>query len=79
MKFRALTMLGTLAAALLAIAAFGCQTTPTQDAASDAAEQRVPTEVELIKGPVSADGLQAIFATPDLAPGEQRIAVVLTS
>ena len=80
MRFRALMMAGTLAAALLlAIAAFGCQTAATQDAASDASEQGVPTEVELIKGPVSADGLQAIFATPDLSPGEQRIAVVLTS
>jgi hypothetical protein len=36
-------------------------------------------EVPLIKGPVSEDGLQAIFGTPDLGLGTQRIGVVLTS
>ena len=37
------------------------------------------TELALIKGPVSEDGLQAIFATPDLGPGRHRIAFALTS
>lgn len=36
-------------------------------------------EVPLIKGPVSTEGLQAIFGTPDLGLGTQRVGVVLTS
>ena len=75
------------ALALLAIAALGCApsaappasgggASPAQDAA---APPMPPAELELIKGPVSPDGLQAIFATPDLAVGEQRVAVVLIS
>ena len=38
-----------------------------------------PGEIPLIKGPVSEDGLQAIFATPDIAPGRHRVAFALTS
>ena len=38
-----------------------------------------PDEIPLIKGPVSATGLQAIFATPDLGVGKNRFAFVLTS
>ena len=38
-----------------------------------------PEEVPLIKGPVSGDGLQAIFATPDIGIGRHRIAFALTS
>lgn len=38
-----------------------------------------PEEIPLIKGPVSEDGLQAIFATPDIATGRHRIAFALTS
>ena len=38
-----------------------------------------PEEVPLIKGPVSEDGLQAIFATPDISTGKHRIAFALTS
>ena len=33
----------------------------------------------MIKGPLSPDGLQAIFGTPDLGVGENRIGFVLTS
>ena len=67
--------------ALLMLAALACQNNaaPSEQAAPDNEEGAQFTEIELIKGPVSSDGLQAIFATPDLAPGEQRIAVVLTS
>lgn len=38
-----------------------------------------PDDIPLIKGPVSTDGYQAIFATPDLGVGENRVAVVVTS
>ena len=38
-----------------------------------------PEEVPLIKGPISEDGLQAIFATPDISTGKHRIAFALTS
>ena len=67
--------------ALLMLTAFACHivTSPSEEAASSGNEGAQFTEVELIKGPVSADGLQAIFATPDLGTGEQRVAVVLTS
>ena len=67
--------------ALLMLAASGCQNiaAPSEQAAPANGEDAPFTEVELIKGPVSPDGLQAIFATPDLGTGEQRVAVVLTS
>ncbi len=35
--------------------------------------------IELIKGPLSEDGLQAIFATPDLGVGQHRVAFALVS
>ena len=35
--------------------------------------------LEPIRGPVSEDGLQAIFATPDLGVGRHRVAFALTS
>ena len=67
--------------ALLMLLAIACQTlaAPSEQSAPDSSEDAAFEEVELIKGPVSADGLQAIFATPDLGTGEQRVAVVLTS
>ena len=78
----AATIAAALALALAATLACGGMTgEPASDGAAEsnnAADDR-PDEVELIKGPVSPDGLQAIFATPDISPGEQRIAVVLTS
>ena len=67
---------------MLAMAAFACQTHHSAiraQPAHEGSEGEPFTEVELIKGPVSPDGLQAIFATPDLGTGEQRVAVVLTS
>lgn len=36
-------------------------------------------ELELIRGPVSEDGTQAIFATPDLGVGENRVAFAIQS
>ena len=67
--------------ALLILASAACQSIapPSEQAATETREAEPFTEVELIKGPVSPDGLQAIFATPDLGTGEQRVAVVLTS
>ena len=38
-----------------------------------------PGEIPLIKGPVSPDGTQAIFGTPDLGVGESRVTFVLTT
>ena len=38
-----------------------------------------PDEIPLITGPVSEDGVQAIFATSDLGVGRNRIGFVLTS
>ena len=42
-------------------------------------EGESPVGLELIKGPLSEDGLQAIFATPDLGTGKHRVAFALTS
>ena len=59
--------------------------TPSQEAPA-AAPTADPTDegepavgLELIKGPLSEDGLQAIFATPDLGTGRHRVAFALTS
>ena len=38
-----------------------------------------PDEIVLSKGPLSPEGLQAIFATPDLGVGTNRVAFVVTS
>ena len=72
---------GLMAIAFVMIAALACQNiaVPSEQSASETGEGAAFEEVELIKGPVSPDGLQAIFATPDLGTGEQRVAVVLTS
>ncbi len=74
------TVIITLAAVLM-LMAFACESiaAPSGQAVTQGGGDEPFTEVELIKGPVSPDGLQAIFATPDLGPGEQRVAVVLTS
>lgn len=72
---------GLVASVTLMLLALACQSIAApgeETAVEDGADEQF-TEVELIKGPVSPDGLQAIFATPDLGAGEQRIAVVLTS
>ena len=66
--------------ALLVAATMGCgQVAELWDAAAIDDGYIRPDEVEIIRGPVSPDGLQAIFATPDVATGEHRVAVVLTS
>ena len=59
--------------------------TPSQEAPAAAPTAAPPDEgepavgLELIKGPLSEDGLQAIFATPDLGTGRHRVAFALTS
>ena len=52
---------------------------PISDSAAPSGTQERPDRIELVKGPVSPEGLQAIFGTPDLGLGENRIGVVLTS
>ena len=42
-------------------------------------QDQQPDQIPLIKGPLSADGLQAILATADLGVGLNRFAFVLTS
>lgn len=59
---------------LLIAAALACASPPPDS--PDAAELAA---LEPIRGPVSADGLQAIFATPDLGVGEHRVAFALVS
>ena len=49
-----------------------------EDVQPDGAQER-PDEISLIKGPVSPDGSQIIFATSDLGVGENRVGLVLTS
>ena len=75
------SIITTLSLMALILASIACQNvaSPSEEAASSGDDGEPFTEVELIKGPVSPDGLQAIFATPDIGTGEQRIAVVLTS
>jgi hypothetical protein len=72
-------------AILTLVAATGCSTSVAQVSNSEGsttapeAEATRIDEVPLIKGPVSPDGLQAIFGTPDLGLGKQRVGVVLIS
>ena len=65
-----------LATAAILIAALACAA-PADDpppAPGDAL-----AALEPIRGPISEDGLQAIFATPDLGAGRHRVAFALTS
>ena len=83
MKLIYLSML----AAVLMVAALACSSgdekaeEPHQAAekATKADQEPRPDRLELIKGPLSPDGLQAIFGTPDLGVGENRVGFVLTS
>jgi hypothetical protein len=67
---------------LVAALVLACSQSPesTSEPSSAPSESAAPPEeVPLIKGPVSEDGLQAIFATPDISTGKHRIAFALTS
>ena len=44
-----------------------------------AADRPRPDEHELVRGPMSAGGFQAILGTDDLSPGRHRVGFVLTS
>ena len=77
-----------LAASTLLLIAAAC----SSGGESASSTESVPVETEtapespllsegfaLIEGPVSPDGMRAIFGTPDLGIGENRVAFVLTS
>ena len=71
-------LLTTLLLALI----LACSQSPAVNPESSASESQNPAppeEIPLIKGPVSEDGLQAIFATPDISTGKHRVAFALTS
>ena len=63
----------------LVLACSQAQDGDSEPDATEAGSAAPPEEVPLIKGPISEDGLQAIFATPDIGPGRHRIAFALTS
>ena len=77
----------TVVVAAFAVAAVACSASVDQIAegpseteeVTPASAQPRPDELILIKSPVSPDGLQVIFGTPDLGVGEQRVGVVLIS
>ncbi len=53
--------------------------THPRPAPESASSNAPPEEIPLIKGPLSEDGLQIIFATPDISAGRHRVAFALTS
>ena len=68
--------------ASLLVFALACSASVDTDAAGEVELQHEPEPLvfeELIRGPVSEDGLQAIFATPDLGVGKHRVAFALQS
>ena len=52
---------------------------PAQDQNELASSLLKPGFLSLVAGPTSPDGLQAIFGTPDLAVGDNRVGFVLTT
>jgi hypothetical protein len=74
-----------LAAALMGVVtACSADTVQTKTAVPEVTDAAVeaeglPLEFPLIEGPVSADGLKLIFATPDLSVGEHRVGFAVTS
>lgn len=71
-----------IAAVVVAAIAAACAAPRTGDAGKNTpppAAGALPAELEPIRGPISEDGLQAIFATPDLGVGRHRVAFALTS
>ena len=85
MRVMSPTLLVITAFSLLAAAACSAgagpsvEARPISDGAAPSGTQERPDRIELVKGPVSPEGMQAIFGTPDLGLGENRIGVVLTS
>ena len=78
---------GVAILALLVVASVACSTSAEQSVGPAPVSQESPSpstrlqpdEIPLLKGPISADGSQIIFATPDLGVGEHRIGFVLIS
>ena len=77
----------TVAVAAFAVVALACSgsvdrvvevPSETEEVTPARAQVR-PDELILIKSPVSPDGLQVIFGTPDLGVGENRVGFVVTS
>ena len=66
---------GVMALALACSSGEGGEAAPTPLAEPTARAD----QIELIKGPLSPDGLQVIFGTPDLGVGRNRVAFVVTS
>ena len=85
MGTRTIYLLPLLTMALVAVVACAgsdetaVDSQPSSESSVAAASESATDELELIKGPVSADGTQIIFATPDLGIGDNRVAFVLTS
>lgn len=77
--FKIVTTLLVAFSAGLIIACSQSTESVTEPSAPESETYAPPEEVPLIKGPVSEDGLQAIFATPDISTGRHRIAFALTS
>ena len=80
------TVLATAIAALLLLTAAcsggddeAVESKPAVEEGTPPSPQQRPDEFVLNKGPVSPDGLQAIFATADLSTGEHRVGFVVTS
>ncbi|MCH8205530.1 MAG: hypothetical protein IH956_00820 [Chloroflexi bacterium] len=69
----------SLATVLLFAVTVACSGDDSLDAPEPAETQARPDEIALIKGPLSEDGIQAIFATSDLAIGKHRVGFVLQS
>ena len=74
----AVTLLAVFSVALI-LACSQSPETSSEITASGPENNAPPEEVPLIKGPVSEDGIQAIFATPDIGAGRHRIAFALVS
>ena len=77
-----LKIAATLLVAFSAVLILACSQATEGIAEPSAPEHETyapPEEIPLIKGPISEDGLQAIFATPDISTGRHRIAFALIS
>ena len=59
----------------------GATDEPTAEVSAEELAARLlqPSFLSLVEGPVSPDGVQAIFGTPDLGIGENRVGFVLTT
>ncbi len=70
--------MAALAVLVAACSSAAPATTQEENLSTGDAVSLRPDERPLIEGPVSADGTRAIFATPDLGVGKNRVGFVLT-